>query len=102
MVIPVLFLTWNRNLLRPAGVRLQAGTMTIRVYRGEDLPQMDAELMQNVKKFFHVGTVYKELVDAYCVINFAGIKGKTRTIEHEQDPEWNQQLNLNVKASAGI
>lgn len=62
---------------------------------------MDPELMQNIKKFFHVGTVYKELVDAYCVINFAGIKGKTRTIEHEQDPEWNQQLNLNVKASSG-
>ena len=62
---------------------------------------MDPELMQNVKKFFHVGTVYKELVDPYCVINFAGIKGKTRTIQHEQDPEWNQQLNLNVKASYG-
>ena len=76
--------------------------MAIRVYRAEDLPQMDPELMQNVKKFFHVGTVYKELVDAYCVINFAGIKGKTRTIEHEQDPEWNQQLNLNVKASAAV
>ena len=76
--------------------------MTVRVYRGEDFPQMDSELMQNVKKFFHVGTVYKELVDPYCVISFAGIKGKTRTIEHERDPEWNQQLNLSVEASAGI
>ena len=28
-----------RNLLRPSGVRLQAATMTVKVYRAEDLPQ---------------------------------------------------------------
>ena len=75
--------------------------MTIRVYCGEDLPQMDPEVVQKVKKFFHVGTTYKDLVDPYCVIKFAGIKGNTRTIEHDQDPKWNQQLNFNVKASSG-
>ena len=28
-----------RNLLRPSGVRLQSGTLAIKIYRGEDMPQ---------------------------------------------------------------
>ena len=27
------------NLLRPAGIRLQSGTLSIKIYRGEDMPQ---------------------------------------------------------------
>ena len=34
-----LVMSYFRNLLRPSGVRLQAGTMSIKIYRAEDLPQ---------------------------------------------------------------
>ena len=87
----------HRNLLRPSGVRLVPATMNIRILRGEDLPQMDAGYFEGVKKFLHVGTVQKELVDPYCTVAFAGHKGKTQVIWNEQDPEWNHQINLGVK-----
>ena len=89
----------HRNLLRPSGVRLQAGALHVRIYRAEDLPQMDAGYFEGVKKFLKVGTVQKELVDPYCLINFAGHKGRTQVIWNEQDPEWNQQINLAMKVS---
>ena len=58
---------------------------------------MDAGYFEGVKKFLHVGTVQKELVDPYCTVTFAGHKGKTEVIWNEQDPEWNQQINLGVR-----
>ena len=85
------------NLLRPSGVRLVPATLTIRIFRGEDLPQMDPGYFEGVKKFLHVGTVQKELVDPYCTVNFAGHKGRTQVIWNEQDPEWNKQINLGVR-----
>ena len=85
------------NLLRPSGVRLTPSTLTIRVFRGEDLPQMDPGYFEGVKKLFRVGAVQKELVDPYCTVSFAGHKGKTKVIWNEQDPEWNTQINLGIR-----
>lgn len=85
------------NLLRPSGVRLVPGTLTIRIYRAEDLPQMDPAYFDGVKKFLHVGSVEKEKVDPYCTIAFAGHKGSTGVIWNEEDPEWNTQINLGVR-----
>lgn len=93
------FLFHGSNLLRPSGVRLVPATLTIRIFRGEDLPQMDPGYFEGVKKFLHVGTVQKELVDPYCTVNFAGHKGRTQVIWNEQDPEWNKQINLGVRVS---
>ena len=87
----------HSNLLRPSGVRLVPGKLTIRIYRAEDLPQMDAAYFDNVKKFLRVGTVEKEKVDPYCTVSFAGHKGSTDVIWHEEEPEWNTQLNLGVR-----
>ena len=61
---------------------------------------MDPGYFEGVKKFLHVGTVQKELVDPYCTVNFAGHKGRTQVIWNEQDPEWNKQINLGVRVSA--
>ena len=91
-----------RNLLRPSGVRLQAGTLHVKIYRAEDLPQMDPGYFEGVKKFLNVGTVQKEFVDPFCSVNFAGHKGKTKVIWNEQDPEWNQQINLAIRVSYGL
>ena len=85
------------NLLRPSGIRLVPGTLTLRMFRGEDLPQMDAGYFEGIKQFLHVGTVQKELVDPYCTASFAGHKGKTKVIWNEQDPEWNTQINLPIR-----
>ena len=85
------------NLLRPSGVRLQSGVLYCRIYRAEDMPQMDPGYFEGVKKFLKVGTVQKELVDPYCTVNFAGHKGRTKAIMNEQDPEWNTQVNLAIR-----
>ena len=88
---------YHSNLLRPSGVRLQSGTLYCRIYRAEDMPQMDPGYFEGVKKFLKVGTVQKELVDPYCTVNFAGHKGRTKAIMNEQDPEWNTQINLAIR-----
>ena len=62
---------------------------------------MDPEFVQKAKKYVPWSKVHKDLVDPYCVVHFAGIEDRTATIEHENDPEWNEQLNLSVKASSG-
>ena len=70
--------------------------------RGEDLPQMDPGYFEGFKKVLRVGTVQKELVDPYCVVTFAGHKGRTNVIWNEQDPEWNKQINLGVRVSVNV
>uniref|UniRef100_A0A8C2H8G1 Dysferlin, limb girdle muscular dystrophy 2B (autosomal recessive) n=1 Tax=Cyprinus carpio TaxID=7962 RepID=A0A8C2H8G1_CYPCA len=60
------------NLLRPAGLTLTGATFTIRVYRAEDLPQMDDALMDGVKQFLGFETNRKNLVDPFVEVNFAG------------------------------
>ena len=64
------------------------------------MPQMDPGYFEGVKKFLGVGTVQKELVDPYCIVSFAGYKERTRVIWNEQDPEWNQQINLPIRVPA--
>ena len=85
------------NLLRPSGVCLTPSTLTVRVIRGEDLPQMDAGYFEGVKKLLNISTVQKERVDPYCTVFFAGHKGKTKVIWNKQDPEWNAQINLGIR-----
>ena len=60
---------------------------------------MDPGYFEGVKKFLKVGTVQKELVDPFCIVNFAGHKGRTSVKWNEQDPEWNQQINLAIRVS---
>lgn len=81
----------NRNLLRPSGVRLTPATLTVRIFRAEDLPQMDPEAFHRKKQ--------SALVDPYCTVSFSGNKGKTQVIWNKNDPQWNQQINLGVKVS---
>jgi len=88
----------HSNLLRPLGVRLQPATLIVRLFRGEDFPQMDQAYLQSVKRFFRPDNYEKkELVDPYCTVSFAGHKGDTPVIEHNQDPVWNHQINFGVR-----
>ncbi|XP_077866920.1 uncharacterized protein LOC144355725, partial [Saccoglossus kowalevskii] len=91
------------NLLRPAGIQLRKATFILRAYRAEDIPQMDPGYFEGVKKILGVGEEQKELVDPYCVFQFAGKSAKTKCIYTCDHPEWNQELRLGIRVfSRGV
>eukprot|EP00063_Salmo_salar_P073663 XP_014048498.1 PREDICTED: myoferlin-like [Salmo salar] len=85
------------NLLVPAGVTLRLVTLNLKVYRAEDLPQMDDAFVQTVKQVFGGEGDKKNLVDPFLEVSFAGKKLCTKIIEKNANPEWNQLINLQVK-----
>ncbi|XP_077406159.1 myoferlin-like isoform X3 [Vanacampus margaritifer] len=85
------------NLLLPAGVTLRVATLSLKVFRAEDVPQMDDAFIQSMKQVFGGSANKKNLVDPFMEARFAGKKLRTRTIEKNANPEWNQVLNLQVK-----
>ncbi|XP_026170893.1 myoferlin isoform X4 [Mastacembelus armatus] len=85
------------NLLLPAGVSLRWATLSLKVFRAEDIPQMDDALVQNLKEIFGGEGNKKNLVDPFLEACFAGKKLCTQIIEKNANPEWNQVLNLQVK-----
>uniref|UniRef100_A0A672RA76 Dysferlin-like n=1 Tax=Sinocyclocheilus grahami TaxID=75366 RepID=A0A672RA76_SINGR len=87
------------NLLRPAGLTLTGATFTLRVYRAEDLPQMDDALMDGVKQFLGFETNRKNLVDPFVEVNFAGktVLLISKILEKNANPQWNQSLTLPIR-----
>ncbi|XP_067038375.1 myoferlin-like isoform X1 [Acropora muricata] len=85
------------NLLRPAGVGLQDGVFTLKVYRAEDLPQMDTALMQGVKKFFNMQKDDEKLVDPYVLFQFCGKENRTSTKYKTDCPEFKEILRVPFK-----
>ncbi|KAM9345045.1 myoferlin [Symphorus nematophorus] len=85
------------NLLVPAGVTMRWATLSLKVYRAEDMPQMDDAFVQTVKQVFGGDGDRKNLVDPYLEVSFAGKKLCTKIIEKNANPEWNQLINLQVK-----
>ncbi|XP_026307584.1 dysferlin-like [Piliocolobus tephrosceles] len=60
------------NLLRPTGVALRGAHFCLKVFRAEDLPQMDDAVMDNVKQIFGFESNKKNLVDPFVEVSFAG------------------------------
>ncbi|XP_074519844.1 myoferlin-like isoform X1 [Halichoeres trimaculatus] len=85
------------NLLLPAGVTLRWATLSLKVFRAEDVPQMDDAFIQTMKEIFGGDENKKNLVDPFLEARFAGKKLCTQIIEKNANPEWNQVLNLQVK-----
>ncbi|XP_076830135.1 myoferlin isoform X2 [Brachyhypopomus gauderio] len=85
------------NLLLPAGVTLRSATLALKVYRAEDMPQMDDAFAQTVKTIFGGEGDKKNLVDPFLEVTFAGKKMCTKIIEKNANPEWNQLINVQVK-----
>ncbi|XP_069913710.1 myoferlin isoform X3 [Oryctolagus cuniculus] len=85
------------NLLLPAGIALRWVTFLLKIYRAEDIPQMDDAFSQTVKEIFGGNADKKNLVDPFVEISFAGKKVCTNIIEKNANPEWNQIVNLQIK-----
>uniref|UniRef100_A0A8C9WSD1 Dysferlin, limb girdle muscular dystrophy 2B (autosomal recessive) n=1 Tax=Scleropages formosus TaxID=113540 RepID=A0A8C9WSD1_SCLFO len=60
------------NLLRPAGVALRGAVFSLKVYRAEDLPQMDDAFMDGMKQILGFDSNRKNLVDPLVEVTFAG------------------------------
>ncbi|XP_011486215.1 myoferlin isoform X2 [Oryzias latipes] len=85
------------NLLLPAGMTLRWATLSLKVFRAEDIPQMDDAFVQSIKEIFGAEENKKNLVDPFLEARFAGKKLCTQIIEKNANPEWNQVLHLQVK-----
>ncbi|XP_055360624.1 dysferlin isoform X3 [Betta splendens] len=85
------------NLLRPAGLSLRGATFTLRVFRAEDLPQMDDAFIDGMRQILGFDSNRKNLVDPFVEIHFAGKTIFTKTLEKNANPHWNQSLSLPVR-----
>ncbi|XP_016341408.1 myoferlin-like isoform X2 [Sinocyclocheilus anshuiensis] len=85
------------NLLLPAGVALRWATLSLKIYRAEDMPQMDDAFAQTVKNIFGGTDDKKNLVDPFLEVSFAGKRVCTKIVEKNANPEWNQLIHLQVK-----
>ncbi|XP_041442887.1 dysferlin isoform X3 [Xenopus laevis] len=85
------------NLLRPAGVSLRGAHLTLKIYRAEDLPQMDDAVLDNVKQIFGFDSNKKNLVDPFVEVSFAGKMLLGKIMEKNANPQWNQSITLPIR-----
>uniref|UniRef100_A0A3B4WJ04 Dysferlin, limb girdle muscular dystrophy 2B (autosomal recessive) n=1 Tax=Seriola lalandi dorsalis TaxID=1841481 RepID=A0A3B4WJ04_SERLL len=85
------------NLLRPAGLSLRGATFTLRIFRAEDLPQMDDAFMDGMKQILGFDSNRKNLVDPLVEIHFAGKTICTKILEKNANPQWNQSLAMPIR-----
>ncbi|CAF0920234.1 unnamed protein product [Rotaria sordida] len=85
------------NLLRPTGLMLRPATFVLKVYKAEDLPQMDSSFLHGVKKIFNTTEDIKDLIDPYVTFSFAGQQVASKIIYTCSHPEFNQELRLGLK-----
>ncbi|KFO79688.1 Dysferlin, partial [Cuculus canorus] len=82
------------NVLRPTGVTLRGAHFCLKIFKAEDLPQMDDAVMDNVRQVFGFESNKKNLVDPFVEVSFAGKTLYSRILEKNANPQWNQSLTL--------
>lgn len=65
------------------------GKLIVRIYKGEDFPQLDSRNLSLRK-----GSAVEDLVDPYCVVSYGGHVAKTPVKKNNYDPEWNYQISF--------
>ncbi|XP_063757094.1 dysferlin isoform X2 [Eleginops maclovinus] len=85
------------NLLRPAGLSLRGATFSLRIFRAEDLPQMDDAFMDGMRQILGFDSNRKNLVDPLVEIHFAGKTVCTKIMEKNANPQWNQSLSMPIR-----
>ncbi|XP_056299170.1 dysferlin isoform X5 [Pseudoliparis swirei] len=85
------------NLLRPAGLSLRGATFTLRIFRAEDLPQMDDAFVDGMRQIFGFDSNRKNLVDPLVEVHFAGKTVCTKVLEKNANPQWNQSLVMPIR-----
>uniref|UniRef100_A0A7N6FEH0 C2 domain-containing protein n=1 Tax=Anabas testudineus TaxID=64144 RepID=A0A7N6FEH0_ANATE len=85
------------NLLRPAGLTLRGATFTLKIFRAEDLPQMDDTFMDGMRQILGFDSNRKNLVDPLVEIHFAGKTISTKILEKNANPHWNQSLSMPIR-----
>lgn len=65
------------------------GILTIRLFKGQDFPQLDPNL-----RLLRVKGQEKDLVDPYCVVRFARHKEETDCVKNNHDPVWNTEIRF--------
>uniref|UniRef100_A0A8K9XJZ2 Dysferlin, limb girdle muscular dystrophy 2B (autosomal recessive) n=1 Tax=Oncorhynchus mykiss TaxID=8022 RepID=A0A8K9XJZ2_ONCMY len=87
------------NLLRPAGLTLRGAIFTLKVFRAEDLPQMDDAFMDGMRQVLGFDSNRKNLVDPLVEVNFAGKTVNTHMLimEKNANPQWNQSLAMPIR-----
>lgn len=87
-----------RNLLVPSGVTLVPGFLTIRIFKAEDLPQMDhdGDIVKGLKKRLHLGkaAVAVDQIDPYCVVKFGDYEESTDVVKKNYDPKWYTEIKI--------
>ncbi|KFU91022.1 Dysferlin, partial [Chaetura pelagica] len=87
------------NLLRPTGVTLRGAHFCLKIFKAEDLPQMDDAVMDNVRQIFGFESNKKNLVDPFVEVSFAGKTLYSKILEKNANPQWNQCLTLPAMVS---
>ncbi|NXA55409.1 DYSF protein, partial [Nothocercus julius] len=82
------------NILRPTGVTLRGAHFLLKIFKAEDLPQMDDAVMDNVRQIFGFESNKKNLVDPFVEVSFAGKTLCSRILEKNANPQWNQTVML--------
>ncbi|NXX30022.1 DYSF protein, partial [Nicator chloris] len=90
------------NLLRPTGVTLRGAQFCLKIFKAEDLPQMDDAVMDNVRQIFGFESNKKNLVDPFVEVTFAGKTLYSRILEKNANPQWNQCLTLPAMVSTAV
>uniref|UniRef100_K7G595 C2 domain-containing protein n=1 Tax=Pelodiscus sinensis TaxID=13735 RepID=K7G595_PELSI len=85
------------NLLKPPAMPVCLATVQLRVYRAEDLPQMEDSCLHYFRSMFQLHVNKRVGVDPSVEVSFAGKTRRTRVIPRNANPEWNQVLFFPVQ-----